>query len=68
MKFGILEIVGLFLVVAGCATLVGASALVSPALAMAVAGGLVILAGVLTVYVAATLEAKAKAAETRVRQ
>jgi hypothetical protein len=61
MKFGILEIVGLFVIVCGVAGLVGAASLVSAALAVALAAAFAILAGVLLVYVAATLEAKAKA-------
>lgn len=52
MRNGILEIVGIFVVLAGCSTLVAAAALVSTALAVAVAGSFLVLAGVLTVYVA----------------
>ena len=65
MSFGIAEIVGLFLVLAGCCTLVGAAALVAAALAVAVAGGLLLLAGVLVVYVAAVLERTKKAESAR---
>jgi hypothetical protein len=61
MKFGILEIVGLFAIVCGVAGLVGAASLVSAALAVALASACVVLAGVLCVYVATQLEAKAAA-------
>lgn len=59
MKTGILEIVGLFLIVAGACALVGAAALVSVALAVTVAGLFVLLGGTIAVYVASELEAKA---------
>lgn len=55
MKFGILEIVGLFLIVIGCGSVVGAASLVSIALAVLTAGVFLMFAGVLVVYVAATL-------------
>lgn len=58
MKFGIVEIVGLFLIVCGCGLVVGAASLVSTALAVLAAGAFTILGGVLAVYVAAQLEAK----------
>lgn len=60
MAFGIAEIVGLFLILAGVSLIVGACALVSTALAVAVAGGCVLLGGVLLVYVASALEARSK--------
>jgi hypothetical protein len=53
---GIAEIVGLFLVVTGCCTIVGAAALVSVALAVLAAGAFLILAGVVVTYVAVTLD------------
>lgn len=56
MHVGIIEIVGLFLVVIGCGTIVGAAALVSTALAVLTAGAFIVLAGVIAVYVALTLE------------
>jgi len=56
MRNGLLEIVGLFLVVVGACGLVGAAALVSVALAVTVAALFVMLAGVIVVYVATTLE------------
>lgn len=61
------ELVGVFVIVVGCACLVGAAALVATALAVAVAGGLLILAGVLTVYVAARLDQRSKTARAAVR-
>lgn len=59
MRAGVIEIVGLFVIIAGCCTLVGAAALVSTALAVAVAGAFLLLAGVLAVYVANRLDAAA---------
>lgn len=64
MHAGIVEIVGLFLVVTGCGVIVGAAALVSVALAVLAAGAFLVLAGVIAVYVAARLESKP---ETKVR-
>lgn len=58
MAFGIAEIVGLFMIVAGCCVIVGACALVAVALAVAVGGSFLLLAGVLLVYVASALERK----------
>lgn len=59
MKFGILEIIGLFLVVVGCGTVVGAASLVSLALAVLAAGVFLVLGGIMVVYVAATLDEQA---------
>lgn len=56
MRNGILEILGLFLAVVGCITLVGAAALVSVALAVLTAGAFILLAGILLVYAATALE------------
>jgi hypothetical protein len=56
MKFGILEIIGLFLLVVGCGAIVGAASLVSLALAVLTAGVFLAFAGTLVVYVAVTLE------------
>ncbi len=64
-KYGVLEILGLFLAVAGAGTIVGAASLVSLALAVLVAGFFLLLAGVLVVYVAATLERAAAAPPAR---
>jgi len=61
MNAGLLEIVGLFLVVVGCGFVVGAAALVSVPLAVLAAGVFVVLGGIVAVYVAAQLEAKARA-------
>ena len=61
MRFGILELVGLFLVVIGAGTVVGAASLVSVALAVLVAGVFLLFGGALVVYVAATLERAAVA-------
>lgn len=62
MKTGLLEIVGLFLIVVGCGSVVGAAALVSVALAVLATGVFVVLAGIVAVYVASQLEVKAAAA------
>lgn len=59
MKFEIAEFVGLFIVVIGCGLLIGAAALVSVALAVLVSGVLSIFAGILVVYAANLLKAKA---------
>jgi len=56
MRAGILEIIGLFLVIVGCGTIVGAAALVSTALATLAAGIFVVLGGTVALYVAVTLE------------
>jgi hypothetical protein len=53
---GVVEIVGLFLVIVGCGTIVAAAAMVSTALAVLTAGGFIVLAGVLAVFVALQLE------------
>lgn len=65
MRSGILEIVGMFLVIAGACFLVAASARVSTTLALAVAGGFIMLAGALTAYVAAVLGEQGKARPAR---
>lgn len=62
MNAGIAEILGIFLIVTGCAALVGAASLVSTALGVGVAGGLLVLGGVIVVYVAALADRKAKSA------
>lgn len=62
MKYGVLEILGLFLAVAGAGAIVGAAALVSVPLAVLVTGAFLLLAGVLGVFVAASLEKAEKAA------
>lgn len=62
MQTAIAEIVAVFLIIAGCAGFVGAAALVSAALAVAVAAFFLLLAGVLVAYVAATLDRARKAA------
>jgi hypothetical protein len=70
VRFGIIEMVGLFLVVVGCGLIVGAAALVSVALAWLAAGLFLVLGGSVAVYVAVALEqrAQARAVETsRVR-
>lgn len=56
MTAGLVEIVGLFLVVIGCGTIVAAASLVSVALAVLAAGVFLIAFGVVAVYVASTLE------------
>ncbi|HEY1178599.1 MAG TPA: hypothetical protein VGF17_20790 [Phytomonospora sp.] len=53
MKLGILEIVGLFLVVVGCGAIVAAASMWSIALAVLVAGLFLVLGGVLVAYAAA---------------
>lgn len=62
MRSGILEIVGIFLVVVGACGLMGAAAMVSVALAVAAGAVFVLLAGVIAIYVAVTLEQQATAA------
>jgi hypothetical protein len=62
MQTGIAEILGLFLVVAGCCGFVGAAALVSVALAVAVAASFMLLGGILLVYVAAQIDRARRAA------
>lgn len=59
MKYGILEIIGLFVVVVGCGTIVGAASLVSIALAVLVAGVFLVLLGLVGVYAATWLEREA---------
>lgn len=61
MQHGLVEIVGLFLVVVGCGAIVGAAALISTALAVLAAGAFLVLGGVVVVYVAATLDRATKA-------
>lgn len=61
MHIGILEIVGIFAIVCGACGVVAAAALVSVALAVLAAALLLVLGGVLAVYVAVSLERKAKA-------
>jgi hypothetical protein len=55
MRAGILEIVGIFVIVVGCGGAVAAAAMVSVALAVLAAALLLILAGVLAVYISAAL-------------
>lgn len=52
LKTGIAEIVGIFLLLVGCGTVVAAASLVSTALAVLAAGLFTILGGVITIYVA----------------
>lgn len=61
MKFGLLEILGIFVLVVGLCTGIGAAALVSVGLAVAVTALVLIFGGVVIVYVAATLERESKA-------
>lgn len=56
MNPGIAEIVGLFLLVVGCGTVVAAASLVSTPLAVLAAGLFLILGGVLATYVAALVD------------
>lgn len=58
MNAGIAEILGLFLVVIGCGTIVAAASLISTALAVLAAGCFLVLGGVLVVYVAAVMARK----------
>lgn len=48
----LVEVAGIFLLVAGASALVGAAALVSVALAVAVAGGFLLFAGAVLVTIA----------------
>lgn len=61
MHTAIAEIVAVFLIIAGCAGFVAAAALVSTALAVAVAAAFLLLGGVLLAYIAATLDRARKA-------
>lgn len=61
MRAGIIEIVGLFLIVAGAGGVIGAAAMVSVPLAVLVSGAFILLGGIVAVYVAAQLD-KADAA------
>lgn len=56
MNAGIIEIIGLFLVMVGAGTIVAAASLVSTALAVLTAGAFAVLAGLIAVYVALQLE------------
>ena len=56
MRFGILELIGLFLVVVGAGAVVAAAAMVSPALGALASGIFLLFFGALTVYVATALE------------
>lgn len=58
MNAGIAEILGMFLVVIGCGTVVAAASMISVALAVLTAGALLVLGGVLVVYVAAVMGRK----------
>lgn len=58
MNAGIAEILGMFLVVVGCGTIVAAASLISLALAVLTAGLFLVLGGVLVVYVAAVMSRK----------
>ena len=60
MTAGLVEIVGMFLIVVGCGVIVGAAALVSIPLAVAAAGVFVILGGIIAVYIAQHIPEKAK--------
>jgi hypothetical protein len=64
MRAGIIEIVGLFLIVAGACGMVGAASIVSVALAVLVASAFTLLGGIIAVYVSAQL-AKVDAAAKR---
>lgn len=56
MTAGIVEIISGFAVFAGLCVIVGAAAMLSPVLALFVAGAFVVLAGALGLYVAASLD------------
>ena len=60
MNAGIAEILGLFLVIIGCGTVVAAASMISVALAVLTAGSLLVLGGVLVVYVAAVMGRKSE--------
>jgi membrane protein implicated in regulation of membrane protease activity len=62
MQTGIAEIVGVFLVIVGCAGFVAAASLISVALAVAVAAAFFLLGGILLVYIAAQVDRARKAA------
>lgn len=65
MKFGILEIVGIFLALVGCGAVVASASMVSTALAVLTAGTFLILFGVIAVYVAVSLDAAAQVAAAK---
>lgn len=56
MKFGLVEILGVFVLIVGCGTIVGAAALISTPLAVLAAGIFLVAFGAVAVYVAAALE------------
>lgn len=62
MRFGLFEILGVFLVVVGCGTVVAAASFVSTGLAVLAAGAFLITGGIVVVYLVAALEAEAKKA------
>ena len=61
MTLQIAELTGVFVIIIGCGVIVGAAAMVSVALAVLVSGVLLVFAGILAVYVANQLAARAKA-------
>lgn len=61
MRAGIIEIVGLFLVIVGMCGVVGAASMVSIPLAVVAASAFILLGGIIAVFVAVQLE-KADAA------
>lgn len=60
MRFGLFEILGVFLTVVGCGTIVAAASFVSVALAVLAAGVFLVVAGIVVVYVTSALEAADK--------
>lgn len=56
MRFGILELVGLFLVVIGCGTVTAAASMVAVALGVLSAGVFLLFGGAVVVFVAVSLE------------
>lgn len=56
------ELLGAIIIVLGCGTTVAAAAMISVPLATLAAGVFLVVGGIVTVYVASALEAKAKVA------
>ncbi len=60
MPHQIAELLGVFIIVVGCGTIVGAASMVSVALAVLAAGVFLVAGGIVAVYVAAALEPQPK--------
>lgn len=65
MRFGLFEILGVFLAVVGCGTVVAAASFVSVGLAVLAAGCFLLAGGFVIVYVASALESAATKTSSR---